>query len=74
MKTKTLIAIILLTAILTSTATATVLHYSMQRSDEMHLFVDDETGVEYWVYWSRYQGAMSVRYNKDGTIKIAEGY
>jgi len=74
MKNKTLIAIILLTAILTSTATATVLQYSMQRSDDMHLFVDDETGVEYWVYWDLYQSAMSVRYNRDGTIKIAEGY
>ena len=36
----------------------------------MKTFVDTETGVEYLYY----NGAVTVLYNHDGSIKIAEGY
>ena len=42
----------------------------LQEEYLMKTFVDTETGVEYLYY----NGAVTVLYNHDGSIKIAEGY
>lgn len=36
------------------------------------VYVDPETGVEYVYRQHGYGGGMSVRYNADGTVKVAE--
>ena len=42
----------------------------LQEEYLMKTFVDTDTGVEYLYY----NGAVTVLYNHDGSIKIAEGY
>ena len=44
--------------------------FILQEEYLMKTFVDTETGVEYLYY----NGAVTVLYNHDGSIKIAEGY
>lgn len=46
--------------------------------DYVHTYVDEESGVEYLVYYYAWGSGMSVamtpRYNADGTLKINEEF
>ena len=39
-----------------------------------YIYVDPETGVNYFVIDKTYSSAMCVRYNSDGTVYVSEGY
>lgn len=40
------------------------------KTDEIKVYVDPETGVNYLIYTSYQQGGITVRYNADGSIMV----
>lgn len=42
------------------------------KTNEVQVYVDPETGVNYLIYDSYRQGGITVRYNADGSIMVTE--
>ncbi len=42
------------------------------KTNEIIVYVDPETGVNYLIYTSYKQGGITVRYNADGSIMVTE--
>ena len=42
------------------------------KSNEVQVYVDPETGVNYLIYRGGYKGGITVRYNADGTVMVTE--
>ena len=42
------------------------------KTNEIKVYVDSETGVNYLIYESYKQGGITVRYNADGSIMVTE--
>lgn len=47
-------------------------HIDGNSANYVKAYVDPETGVNYLVYKSGYQGGIMVRYNADGSIMVTE--
>lgn len=42
------------------------------KTDDIQVYVDPETGVNYLIYDGGYDGGITVRYNADGSIMVTE--
>ena len=42
------------------------------KTDEIEVYVDPETGVNYLIYDGGHDGGITVRYNADGSIMVTE--
>lgn len=38
--------------------------------NDVYIYVDEKTGVNYFIYDGYYSGGMTMRYNADGTIYV----
>ena len=41
-------------------------------ADEVMVYVDPETGVNYLIYTDYYKGGITVRYNADGSVMVTK--
>ena len=46
---------------------------SFCEDSRIHIYVDDETGVNYVVFYESSKGGICPRYNADGTLYVDEG-
>lgn len=42
------------------------------KTDDIQVYVDPETGVNYLIYDGGYDGGITVRYNADGSIMVTK--
>lgn len=69
---KKLVAILMMWCLLLTGCSTDFKKVEGNKTNEVMVYIDPETGVNYLIYDGGYDGGITVRYNADGSIMVTK--